>query len=376
MRQRISKVVKKALFYCCIGVALILVWSLLPIPNSSPLSSPIDLPKTVFTVGFKGVAYASAPDYVVDGSNDDARIQTVLDSLPSTGGKIILYGCPAATPTYDFHDNVTRAINNVTIEGSGKSTSITTVGSEPPFVCTGQTGWVFKDFACDETPAGTWGVDNFRSQLWINSVLTDDLLNSKFDVAGDTLTSPIVLSGSGLIYLSFRPALDQVMIQNKVKPVMVYRGATRGFTMPIWNAGANANEQIFATEPRVPSRWDGVSDIIVIITGYLDTANDTKRFGLQVGWQSVTPGVDVVGTDINTDNTQTLTGNWAQYESFSVSVTLNYDVAPANPVLAKDCMGLRIRRIDKVGAEAEITGNVIITGIDMRYRCDKFGAST
>jgi hypothetical protein len=302
----------------------------------------------------------------MDGTDDDVQVQHILDAhIPSSGGAIVIYG-----GDWNFSENVTRHIDNVTIMGSGKSTHITHDNSTPIFDCHGQTGWIFKDMSVDSGAFyGTFGADNFREMCWISNSIVND-------VPGGNITDAFVLSGDGLIYLSFRPAIDQVIIQNKIKPVMVYRGATRGFTMPIWNAVGNADEQIFATEPRVPSRWDGVSDIVVIITGYLDTANNAKRFGLEVGWQSVTPGVDVVGTSINTDNTQVLTGNWAQYESFSASVTLNYDVAPANPILVKDCMGLRIRRIAKEGIGDEITGNVIITGIDMRYRCDKFGAST
>lgn len=355
----------------------------------------LPIPKNVFRIGFEGVTYAVTPDYTCDHNNDDAQVSSALNSLPSSGGKIILYG-----GTYDFDATVSRAIDNVTFEGAGVATYLGRNNSDFLITCAGQTGWMFKDIGTDAGGfGGTFGTDNFRLMCWINTVLTNDLIENtaygagwnsdnihtptqdavydemedRFLDSGDTLTGQIVLSGSGLVYLRFRPVLDQNAIGKNLKPDVVYRGLVRGFSMPIYASDA---EELFFTEPYVPRRWDGASDIIVRVSGYLDTANNTKRFRLQVAWEHNTPGTDVIVNTENTDNQEVLTGNWAQYQSFSQEFTIDYNIDGADVVAAGDILSLRLRRIAKTGAEAEITGEVVITGLTMKYRCDKFASSS
>jgi len=130
--------------------------------------------KSIIRIGWFGQVYAIAPDLIVDGIRDDIEAQQALDALPTTGGKIIMYGGPwnslgGAT--------VARAIPNVTIEGSGKSTYLSFDGVNP-FISAGvQTGWLFKDLRTDAGGlGGTFGTNNFRSKVWINTTLYDDLV--------------------------------------------------------------------------------------------------------------------------------------------------------------------------------------------------------
>jgi hypothetical protein len=47
--------------------------------------------KAVLTLGFAGEAYAVTPDYQVDGTDDDVQVQTALNALPATGGRLVLF---------------------------------------------------------------------------------------------------------------------------------------------------------------------------------------------------------------------------------------------------------------------------------------------
>lgn len=313
------------------------------------------------TFGIRGTVYAITPDYTLDGTDDDVEIQAVLDGFPSGGGRIHLFA-----GDYQFHETVWRAIDNVTIIGAGACTVITTEGaSDAPFDCTGQSGWVFANMSCDDAFGGTFGTTNFRSMCIIGGTEVNDIPNS-------TVSGPLTLAGSGLIYLRFRPVLDQDMIRKNTKPDVVYRGLVRGFSMPIYASDA---EELFFTEPYCPARWDGASDIIVRVSGYLDTANDTKRFKLNLAWEHQTPGTDVITTSEHSDNVETLTGAWSQYQSFYKEFTIDYNVDGADVVTKGDVINMRLRRVAKAGAEAEIAGEVVITGVTMKYRCDKFGSS-
>jgi parallel beta-helix repeat protein len=60
-------------------------------------------------------------DYQCDGVDDHVEIQAALDSLPSTGGQVILLD-----GTFNIQSTIGRNISNITIRGQGKSTILTT----------------------------------------------------------------------------------------------------------------------------------------------------------------------------------------------------------------------------------------------------------
>ncbi|KKN79299.1 hypothetical protein LCGC14_0340810, partial [marine sediment metagenome] len=100
--------------------------------------------KTV-TIGLDNVAYAAGtPDYACDGVADDVQFQLAINALPVTGGKIVVLG-----GTYSFNAAVTRAINNVTIEGIGFGTSLARDGVNPLFNVGVQSNWVFINIRFD-----------------------------------------------------------------------------------------------------------------------------------------------------------------------------------------------------------------------------------
>lgn len=182
----------------------------------------------------------------------------------------------------------------------------------------------------------------------------------------------IALTGSGIAYVRLRPVLDLGRILSTSKPTIVYRGIVRGFSLPIYAAD---NEELFFAEPYVPARWDAASDPVVIVEGYLDTANNAKKFQLQCSWNATTPGTDVVpATTMEDPVSEVTTGNWLQYQSFTTSFTLNYDVATPNNIAVGDLLNLRLYRIAASGDE--IAGEVVITGVAIKWRLNKFYSST
>lgn len=97
-----------------------------------------------FTLGMVGVAYATTPDYICDGVADDVEIQAAMNALPATGGELFFFG-----GNYVLTATVTRAINNISIVGSGKSTYFANDGGTALFSAGAQTGWVFENFRTD-----------------------------------------------------------------------------------------------------------------------------------------------------------------------------------------------------------------------------------
>lgn len=192
-------------------------------------------------------------------------------------------------------------------------------------------------------------------------------------LTGGTLTGPVVLSGSGEVTIKFRPFIDQTVIHNTAKPIVYYRGLKRGWALPIY---ADDNEELYITEPHVSHRWNGTSNFTVAVAGYLPTANTDKKFRLQLEWMQHTPGVDVVGTPApNVVTVEGTTGTWAAYQSFDKDFVIDYDVGTADPVVSGDVFSMRLRRIASSGGTAtEIAGSVVVTGIDMRYICNKFAS--
>lgn len=208
--------------------------------------------------------------------------------------------------------------------------------------------------------------------LLIGNRLQGNVTGQILDNGTDTGTffEPVTLVDDGKCIIRMRPVIDQGKIGNKGKPVIVYYGIVKGYEMPIYAL----DQEIFFTVPHVWERWDGESDFIAEVHGYLDTANTDKRFRMQLTWEHNL----VDGIIVNTSNEveiETLTGTWAQYQAFELEFTIDYDIdGPGNEIVPGCLLSCRLIREAKTGFEAEITGNVVITGIDIAFVKDKLGA--
>lgn len=177
------------------------------------------------------------------------------------------------------------------------------------------------------------------------------------------LTSGLSLS------LRERPSINMGRIGGTAKPTSVQLGAYSLFSMPIYSAD---DEEIFFNWS-IPRRWNGSSDIIVGCTAVIDTANDTKKFRLQLSWEHyAVDGVAPATTnDVNFNKT---TGNDAQYQSYPVTWTVDYDIdGGGSEIAANEVLGGRIRRI--AADDNEIAGEVMLHGFYIQYTTDKIGST-
>lgn len=115
------------------------------LPGCANLTVPI-AGRVDITVGTP--VSGTTPDY--------ATPQLALDALPASGGKIVVLG-----ENFTSASAISRAINNVTIQGVGRATYLARNGTDPVISAGSQSGWVFQDLAVD---AG--GIDIASATNW------------------------------------------------------------------------------------------------------------------------------------------------------------------------------------------------------------------
>ncbi len=178
----------------------------------------------------------------------------------------------------------------------------------------------------------------------------------------------LTLAGTAKVIKSKTYTFNYATVRANGKPTQVTRGVFQGFSLPVYN---NDDEELFACQC-IPADWDGSTDPVVYIAGWLDTANTDKNFNLQVSVEYYDPVAhDVVPTTTNDYPVETDTGTAAQYASFLVGFTLD---ASAINVSAKQPLGIRIRRI--AASEDEITGEFVVEGMVIYYTSNKLGEAT
>ncbi|MBU1067881.1 right-handed parallel beta-helix repeat-containing protein [Patescibacteria group bacterium] len=120
-------------------VAIILLLMVVAIPQAIPQQA-------IQTNILRSVSAAGVVDYSLTGTNDNARFQLALDDLPATGGTLQV----VSTGTIDWADGVTvtRAIDNIVIQGAGIGTFFDGDDVTPIFTAGGDY-WAFEDFSTD-----------------------------------------------------------------------------------------------------------------------------------------------------------------------------------------------------------------------------------
>jgi hypothetical protein len=98
----------------------------------------------VITLGSPAYA-AGSVDYTFDGTDDDVQFQAALNALPATGGRLVV----VSSTTINFSATVSRAIDDVVIQGSGAGTYFANDGGTAIFDAGVQSGWIFRDFSTD-----------------------------------------------------------------------------------------------------------------------------------------------------------------------------------------------------------------------------------
>lgn len=142
-----------------------------------------------------GTAEASAiVDYTCDGTDDNIQFQGALDALPANGGTIeILAG------NYDFTNGttVTRALDNVTIIGTGRGTYITCDGVTAIFTAGGN-NWTIKDLRTD---AGGLNMGATTGWSWENVTINADYYAYRTPRATTTGADWEIPTGRGATYV-------------------------------------------------------------------------------------------------------------------------------------------------------------------------------
>ncbi len=135
------------------------------------------------TITIGSASAAGTADYTCDGVQDNVQFQAALNALPATGGRISVLAF-----NYSFAATVTRAINNITIEGVGLSSYITYNAANAIFSAGAQSGWVFRNFRTDAggiTVAGStaYTVENvmvtatYMANVYPTSLITTPILS-------------------------------------------------------------------------------------------------------------------------------------------------------------------------------------------------------
>lgn len=168
--------------------------------------------------------------------------------------------------------------------------------------------------------------------------------------------------------LLVRPDFDSSSTIGSGKPTQVTIGANNGFSLPIYN---NDNEELF-TQAVVPCRWDGKSNIVCEVIFALAGAEDVgDKFQLQLGWDSVEKSSDTLATvtqDV-TYNGAVVTGRTAQYSVYTATFTINYTAIAGKPIVCRNLLDYRIRRI--AAPATQISGELIVISSTLRFTVDK-----
>jgi hypothetical protein len=148
------------------------------------------------------VEAAGTVDYTVDGTDDNVQFQAALDALPATGGRI-----QALSGTYNFSATVSRAIDNVLIEGTGQATIFNNDAATALFSAGSQANWTFRDFSTDAggltvSSATYWTMQDITIGASYYAFRTsEDVTASSWDIpSGRSSTCVIAASGSPNIW--------------------------------------------------------------------------------------------------------------------------------------------------------------------------------
>ena len=205
------------------------------------------------------------------------------------------------------------------------------------------------------------------SDLKILKLKTDALDARYVNTDGDTMTDDLLLSGDAKVYKEATFTFNYTRIVAQGKPTLVNQGVFFGWSLPVYNTD---DEELFTCKC-MATDWDGTTDPIIHIGGWLDTANTAKKFKLQVSVETADyVGNDALPATTNDYEVETTTGTWAQYTSFKITFTID---ASAVGLAVGQPLGIRVRRI--AASTAEITGEVVIEGLAVQYVVDRLGGA-
>lgn len=181
-----------------------------------------------------------------------------------------------------------------------------------------------------------------------------------------------------LVYLEIRPALDEVDVAGYGVPTPVQiaagGGIFKGFSLPVWNAGGNVNEELFY-RIRIPDRWDGEHDPVVEAVVALAGANEAgNTYQLDLSWEKVTPNDEAVPAAFHGESAQRYTLSNTQYYCYRDFFVIDYDAPLVDPLLAEDILSIRLRLGSVGGQYSDLDDELIILHLGVLFpRGDMLG---
>ncbi len=219
---------------------------------------------------------------------------------------------------------------------------------------------------------------NPNTIITLNGLGIYTLTNDPITAHIDTLETYPKGFPTGFIYttgkLSMRPFIEIGKIAQNNKPTIIQRGASSGYSLPIYNSD---NEELFISE-YIAGRWNGASNITLSIIGYIDTDEDVNDdFALQVSWinKSTSSGILPATTTDVTTVTNIETDRNVQYSIYKVDFAIDWDLNDPD-IVASDYFAARIRRVAVGSGNVEMSGEFVITMIIITYDVDKVFKST
>lgn len=167
-------------------------------------------------------------------------------------------------------------------------------------------------------------------------------------------------SNPDLVYIEIRATLDEAEVVGNGVPLASEVGLFRGYILPIWSDPVNLHEELYF-DICVPNRWDGENDIIVHLDVALtDAGENGNAYKLELAWNEVTPNLEAIPVDANTDYATRYVLSNTQYFCYRDSFLIDYDIDAANPILRGDNLALRLRRQTIGGQYTDLDGDLLI----------------
>ncbi|KKL63168.1 hypothetical protein LCGC14_2177820, partial [marine sediment metagenome] len=238
-----------------------------------------------------------------------------------------------------------------------------TVTNDPLNIKTNNTSAIFID-ASQKVGIGTTGPDA-KLDIHGDTRLGDSDDGNYLNVSS---TGIVTLKGTAKRWLAVRPDIDYTVITAQGKPTQVVVGVFHGYSMPVYVA--DQNEELFFNI-HVPGRWDEASNPIVHLLVALAGAEDVSdNFKFQISWEHLTEGeiIPVTSHDVEVEQA-VLTDRNAQYSTYELRFTIDYDVDDPDNLADHDDLAFRLRRID--ATNPDVTNEIIILDYHVEFQVDK-----
>ncbi len=185
------------------------------------------------------------------------------------------------------------------------------------------------------------------------------------------IVQQLFFRNGGEFWAGREPFLDENAANDKAKPTLVTRGLFNGYSMPIWDAGGNVNEELHF-RLRVPHRWNGTTapsfySISAISAG--ETEND--RYQFELAWCAEDVENVVPDTICETLTCECICSTGKNAAWFAQIIAFELD--PATLVSGQN-MQMRLRRI--AATASDVTNEIVLFHWDTRWKMNNIGSTS